>query len=68
MSDRMMSYWTNFAATGDPNGPGLPQWPAFDSENSATMTFGNPLKAGPTPNLEKLTALDAYYARLRERN
>jgi para-nitrobenzyl esterase len=24
LSEEMMSYWTNFAKTGDPNGPGLP--------------------------------------------
>jgi len=65
-SDLMMSYWTNFAATGDPNGPDLPRWPAFAPDTNATMTFDNTPHAGPTPNLEKITALDAYYARLRE--
>lgn len=39
---RMMnSYWANFAKTGDPNGPGLPPWPAFDPAADQLMDFAS---------------------------
>lgn len=33
LSDEMMIYWTNFAKKGNPNGPGVPDWPPYNVDN-----------------------------------
>jgi para-nitrobenzyl esterase len=62
MSDLMSSYWVNFAKTGDPNGPGLPPWPAFTESAQTVMHFDAKSGARPTPNMTQIRALDEYFA------
>jgi para-nitrobenzyl esterase len=47
LSDQMMSYWTNFARTGDPNGPGLPAWPNYGEDN-AIIHLDSTITSGPS--------------------
>ncbi len=62
----MSSYWVNFAKNGDPDGEGLPEWPEFDEKKQQVMYIDGESGARKHPNLDKLMALDAYYAKLRE--
>jgi para-nitrobenzyl esterase len=41
LGESIQSYWTNFAKTGNPNGPHLPNWPSFDATNQTAMEFTN---------------------------
>jgi para-nitrobenzyl esterase len=62
VSDSMSTYWTNFAKRGDPNGNGVPNWPAFSDAKPAVMILSQPLRTGPVPSEEALKGLDAYFA------
>ena len=66
VSDEVSSYWVNFAKKGDPNGAGLPQWPAFTNTSAQVMNLDDPSKAIDVPNLQKLEVLDGYFAWRRE--
>ncbi|MCD8012050.1 MAG: carboxylesterase family protein [Lachnospiraceae bacterium] len=41
LSDATVDYWCNFAKSGDPNGPGLPDWSAYTCEKPETMCFSD---------------------------
>jgi para-nitrobenzyl esterase len=46
LSGQMMSYWTNFARSGDPNGKGLPPWPAY-GKNDELIHLDSTIASGP---------------------
>lgn len=54
LSDQMMSYWTNFAKNGDPNGvdskgEALPNWLKY-GEGDPVLHLDNPITARPDEN------------------
>jgi len=61
ISDAMVTYWTNFARYGDPNGEGVPGWPAFSDANPVVMYFSQTPHTGSVPSAESLKSLDAYF-------
>jgi carboxylesterase type B len=49
IAEMMSSYWANFAASGNPNGKGLPRWPAVN-EKREVMEVGDRTAPGPLAN------------------
>ena len=53
ISEAMATYWTNFAKRSDPNGEGLPTWPAFSDANPLVMYFSQTPHTGPVPSADE---------------
>jgi para-nitrobenzyl esterase len=65
LADTMSSYWVNFARTGNPNGPGLPPWPAYTRDAPRLMNLDAAPAAMEIPDLKSLQAFDAVYDAVR---
>jgi para-nitrobenzyl esterase len=65
LAEEMSGYWVNFAKSGNPNGPGLPQWPAFTNAESKVQYLGDPITVGGVASINGLTVFDAVYTTVR---
>jgi para-nitrobenzyl esterase len=65
LADEMSSYWVNFARSGDPNGHGLPAWPAFTNAESKVQYLADPITVGGVANLNSLSVFDVVYTVVR---
>jgi para-nitrobenzyl esterase len=59
VSELMADYWTNFAKTGNPNGPGLPGWPRYAESGGLEVMH---LRADPGALPETSLARYAFLA------
>lgn len=46
VADAMSAAWVRFAATGDPNGGGLPAWPRYQKDSDQHLEFGDAARIG----------------------
>ena len=65
LSETMRAYWIRFAAAGDPNGPGLPAWPAWDGASDRYLELGVDVSAGDGLHVEGAALWDRFQAERR---
>jgi para-nitrobenzyl esterase len=65
LAEEMSTYWVNFAKSGNPNGAGLPLWPAFTNADSKLIYLGGPITVGGVPSIDGLKVFDTVYAAVR---
>jgi len=58
----MQQYFANFVRQGDPNGPGLPQWPAINrSDPPQVMVLDVQSRAVPEQHRERYLFLSRIF-------
>jgi para-nitrobenzyl esterase len=64
VSATLQGYFVNFVKTGDPNGPGLPQWPRYEAATShLRMRIDVLTAAEPEPERARYEVLEAIRPR-----
>ncbi|MBR0801310.1 carboxylesterase family protein [Bradyrhizobium jicamae] len=58
ISNTMLTYWTNFAKYGDPNGSGVPVWRPQSVRDDLLMISNSGVICGPDPMKERLDLIE----------
>ena len=62
LSATLQQIWARFAASGDPNGQGLPRWPAYDRRTDPYLEFGSLIGPGHAYRRAQIDALAPFYS------
>ena len=60
LSETMLTYWSNFAKTGDPNSDGLEHWDLYNKEDRKLMELGSRVGPKDDDNLKGFALFDEY--------
>jgi len=58
VSNILRAYWTNFAKTGDPNGPGLPLWESSSNREKLLLISNTDISSSADPWSERLDQIE----------
>ncbi len=62
LSETMLRQWTNFAKTGDPNGPGLPTWRSYGGNHPQVLRIDDASEMEPAPGINSDPVFRKVYA------
>lgn len=62
LSRTIMHAWARFAATGDPNGAGMPHWPSYDTGADPYLELGTAIRSGRAHRKAQLDAMERFYS------
>jgi len=61
LAETMSSFWANFAANGNPNGPGLPDWNACSPKKLKAIILAEKVEVKELPQRNGLDFLEQFY-------
>lgn len=66
LHETMARFWVQFAASGDPNGDDLPQWPQYTADGDQALELSKEITVVEGLRKQRLDLIDAFMARWAE--